>query len=71
MVVARREGEHALMYLIPAQQRIRNTWTPCSGSTATVIRITPVRWFNGDVIRPENMVLAGCETRKFWAGAAM
>ncbi|MCX1478716.1 transposase, partial [Escherichia coli] len=54
MVVACREGEHALMHLIPAQQRTVEhldamQWINGDGYLHNVF----VRWFNGDVIRPK------------------
>ena len=72
MVVACREGEHALMHLIPAQQRTVEhldamQWINGDGYLHNVF----VRWFNGDVIRPKTWFWQDVKPEKFWAGAAM
>lgn len=65
MVVACREGEHALMHLIPAQQRTVEhldamQWINGDGYLHNVF----VRWFNGDVIRPKTWFWQDVKTRK-------
>ncbi|HAK5377073.1 TPA: transposase, partial [Salmonella enterica] len=65
MVVASREGEHALMHLIPAQQRTvahlnAMQWINGDGYQHNVF----VRWFNGDVIRPKTWFWQDVKTRK-------
>lgn len=65
MVVACREGEHALMHLIPAQQRTvahlnAMQWINGDGYLHNVF----VRWFNGDVIRPKTWFWQDVKTRK-------
>lgn len=65
MVVACREGEHALMHLIPAQQRTVEhldamQWINGDGYLHNVF----VRWFNGDVILPKTWFWQDVKTRK-------
>ncbi|EHT3095017.1 Mu transposase C-terminal domain-containing protein [Escherichia coli] len=65
MVVACREGEHALMHLIPAQQRTVEhldamQWINGDGYLHNVF----VRWFNGDVIRPKTWFWQDVKNRK-------
>ncbi|GCN34428.1 transposase domain-containing protein [Escherichia coli] len=65
MVVACREGEHALMHLIPAQQRTVEhldamQWINGDGYLHNVF----VHWFNGDVIRPKTWFWQDVKTRK-------
>lgn len=66
MVVACREGEHALMHhMIPAQQRTVEhldamQWINGDGYLHNVF----VRWFNGDVIRPKTWFWQDVKTRK-------
>lgn len=65
MVVASREGEHALMHLIPAQQRTvahlnAMQWINGDGYQHNVF----VRWFNGEVLRPKTWFWQDVKTRK-------
>ena len=65
IVVACREGEHALMHLIPAPQRTVEhldamQWINGDGYLHNVF----VRWFNGDVIRPKTWFWQDVKTRK-------
>ena len=65
MVVACREGEHALMHLIPAQQRTVAhlnvmQWINGDGYLHNVF----VRWFNGEIIRPKTWFWQDVKTRK-------
>ncbi|ENG9756115.1 Mu transposase C-terminal domain-containing protein [Salmonella enterica] len=65
MAVACREGEHALMHLLPAQRRTVEhlnalQWINGDGYLHNVF----VRWFNGEVIRPKTWFWQDVKTRK-------
>ena len=65
MVVACREGEHALMHLLPSQRRTvaylnALQWINGDGYQHNVF----VKWFNGDVIRPKTWFWQDIRTRK-------
>ncbi|WP_048797086.1 MULTISPECIES: transposase domain-containing protein [Serratia] len=65
MVVACREGEHALMRLVPAQKRTvahLNTlqWINGDGYQHNVF----VKWFNGDIVRPKTWFWQDVKTRR-------
>lgn len=65
MAVACREGEHALMHLLPAQRRTVEhlnalQWINGDGYLHNVF----VRWFNGEVIRPKTWFWQDVKSRK-------
>ncbi|HBL0734300.1 transposase domain-containing protein [Kluyvera cryocrescens] len=65
MVVACREGEHALMHLIPAQRRSVShlnvmQWINGDGYQHNVF----VKWFNGEIDRPKTWFWQDVKTRK-------
>lgn len=65
MVVACREGEHALMRLLPAQQRTVTSlatmqWINGDGYQHNVF----VKWFNGEIVRPKTWFWQDVKTRR-------
>lgn len=65
MVVACREGEHALMRLLPAQQRTVASlatlqWINGDGYQHNVF----VKWFNGEIVRPKTWFWQDVKTRR-------
>lgn len=65
MVVACREGEHALMRLLPAQQRTiadlaTLQWINGDGYQHNVF----VKWFNGEIVRPKTWFWQDVKTRR-------
>ncbi|WPM85229.1 transposase domain-containing protein [Apirhabdus apintestini] len=65
MVVACRQGEHALMHLLPTQRRTVEQlsalqWINGDGYQHNVF----VRWFNGEILRPKTWFWQDVKTRK-------
>ena len=65
MVVACRQGEHALMHLLPTQRRTVEhlnalQWLNGDGYQHNVF----VRWFNGEILRPKTWFWQDVKTRK-------